>query len=90
MKVLLLDAKEFAKTEGKVFLKANYYSFFVKNKVEKIWSNGWCPISKFKVDAEGNIYGRIANELVPSGYYNNVTVETDEKVLINRYRKAIA
>lgn len=90
MKVLLLDSKEFAKAEGKVFYHANYHSFNMKNYVEKVWSNGWCPVSQFKVDTEGNLYGRIANELVPSGYYNNVAIETNESILMNKYKKAIA
>ena len=71
MKVLLLDAKEFAKVEGKVFHYTNYHSFNMKNQVGKLWSNGWCSVSQFKVDAQGNVYGRIANELIKSGYYKN-------------------
>lgn len=90
MKVLLLDAKEFAKVDGKVFYHANYHSFNMKNYVKKTWSNGWCPVSQFKVDTDGNLYGRIANELVPSGYYNYVVIETNESILMNKYKKAIA
>lgn len=90
MKVLLLDSKEFAKVEGKVFYRTNYYSFDMKNYVEKTWSNGWCPVSQFKVDTKGNLYGRIANELVPNGYYSNAIIETDDSVLMYRYKRAIA
>lgn len=78
MKILLLDKKEFAKIEGKVFYKGEYHSFNMKAKVEKTWSNGWCPVSLFKVDESGNVYGRIANELVPAGYYNNVVVNSEK------------
>ena len=88
MKILLLDVKEFSKVEGTVFERGSY-SFNVKDKVEKIWSNGWCPVTQFKVDKDGRIYGRIANELVPSGYYNNVIITTNNKILQNRYTKAL-
>lgn len=90
MKVLLLDAKEFSKVEGKVFYYTNYHSINMKKYVEKLWSNGWCPVSQFKADKNGNVYGRIANELVPSGYYNNVAIEINESILMNKYKKAIA
>lgn len=90
MNILLLDAKEFSKVEGKVFYYTNYHSFNMKNHVTHTWSNGWCPISQFKVDADGNIYGRIANELVPTQIYNNVIVTTNESTLKYKYQKAIA
>lgn len=77
MKILLLDAKEFAEKEGKVFLILDCSFNMRKYTVEK-WSNGWCSVSRFKVDAEGTIIGRIANELIPKGIYNSVTVEVKE------------
>jgi hypothetical protein len=61
----------------------------MKNHVTHIWSNGWCPVSQFKVDTEGNIYGRIANELVPVGIYNNIIVTTNESTLQYKYKKAV-
>ena len=90
MKILLLDAKEFAKVEGKVFYYANYHSFNMKNYVTQTWSNGWCPVSQFKADTKGNVYGRIANELVPSGIYNGVVITTNDNTLQYRYKNAIA
>ena len=90
MKVLLLDSKEFEKINGKVFYRTNYHSFNMKKYVAKLWSNGWCPVSQFKVDTEGNVYGRIANELVPSGFYNNVVIETNESILMNKYKKEMS
>ena len=89
MKVLLLDSKEFEKVEGKVFYYTNYHSFNMKKYVSHVWSNGWCPVSRFKVDSEGNIYGRIANELIPTGVYNNIVVSTNETMLQYRYQKAM-
>lgn len=77
MQVLLLDANEFSKVDGKIFHSENYYSF----KIGK----DWCPISKFKVDKTGNVYGRIANELIPKGIYNNITIMTDYQILIRKY-----
>ena len=89
MNILLLDTKEFAKVEGKVFCYTNYHSFNMKKYVAHIWSNGWCPVSQFKVDTKGNIYGRIANELIPTGIYNNIIVITNENILSNKYKKAV-
>lgn len=78
MKILLLDAKEFAEKEGKTFLILDC-SFDMRNHpVKEEWANGWCPVSRFKIDAEGTICGRIANELTPKGFYNNITVEVKE------------
>ena len=90
MNILLLDAKEFSKVEGKVFHYTNYHSFNMNNRVAHIWSNGWCPVSQFKVDIEGNIYGRIVNELIPTGIYNNIIVTTNENILKYKYQKAIS
>lgn len=89
MDILLLDAKEFSKVEGKVFYYTNYHSFNMNNRVANIWSNGWCPVSQFKVDTEGNIYGRIANEIIPTGIYSNIIVRTNENTLRRKYQKAI-
>lgn len=89
MKVLLLDAKEFSKVEGKIFLITNYYSFNMKKFTSHIFSKSWCPVSQFKVDEKGNVYGRIANELMPVGMYNNVIITTNDKILNNKYKKAM-
>ena len=90
MDILLLDAKEFARVEGKVFYYTNYHSHNMKNKVTHIWSNGWCPVSQFKTDKNGNVYGRIANELIPTGIYNNIIVTDNSSTLNYHYKKAIA
>ena len=90
MNILLLDAKEFSKVKGKVFYYTNYHSFNMNSRVAHIWSNGWCPVSQFKVDIGGNIYGRIVNELIPTGIYNNIIVTTNESTLKYKYQKAIA
>lgn len=89
MKILLLDAREFAKVKGEIFLRANYYSYNMKEYTTKKFSNGWCPVSCFKFDLEGNVYGRIANELVPPAVYHNLIIETNEIMLVNKYKKAI-
>lgn len=89
MKIMLLDAKEFAKVEGKIFCCANY-SFNMKKYVSHVWSNGWCPVTQFKVDTKGNIYGRVENELIPTEIYSNITVTTTDTVLRYKYSKAIA
>lgn len=41
------------------------------------------------LDTKGNIYGRIANELIPTGIYNNIIVTTNESILSNKYKKAV-
>lgn len=88
MKILLLDVKEFATVQGTIFERGSY-SFNMKAKVEKLWSNGWCPVTQFKVDDCGKVYGRIANELVPEDYYNNVVIETCNRTLRNRCSKVL-
>ena len=88
MKILLLDIKEFTSTQGTIFERGSY-SFNMKTKVEKLCSNGWCPVTQFKVDDCGRVYGRIANELVPAGYYNHVEIETNNRVLRNKCSKVI-
>lgn len=80
MKILLLDVKEFASTKGTIFERGSY-SFNMKTKVKTLWSNGWCPVTQFKVTDDGTVYGRIANELVPADYYNHVEVETNNRTL---------
>ena len=84
MKVILLDAKEYAKVEGHTFLRA-LYSFKVKQHPEA-WSP-WCPVSQFKVDAAGQVYGRIQNEATPAGWYNNTALETSDARLVNTLAK---
>lgn len=88
MKILLLDVNQFTKVEGRIFERGNY-SFNMKDKVKILWSNGWCPVTQFKVDDYGRVYGRIANELVPTSYYTNVYIEMEDKTFNNRYTKAI-
>ena len=89
MNILLLDAKEFEKVEGTVFLRA-HYSFNMNGLVERTWSNGWCPVTQFKASKDGQIYGRIANELVPTEVYSGCAVNAKDKILANRYNEAIA
>ena len=86
MKVLLLDRREFEKIEGKIFHIANY-SFNMKKYLTHYWSNGWCPVTQFKIDAEGNVFGRIANELVPDGIYNNIAINTNNVILESNYQR---
>lgn len=76
MKVILLDAKEYAKVEGHTFLH-ELCSFHVKKFTSAAdeWRN-WCPVSQFKVDADGQVYGRITSETVPTGVYNGTVLET--------------
>lgn len=88
MKILLLDVKEFASTQGTIFERGSY-SFNMKNKVKTLWSNGWCPVTQFKVDDCGTVYGRIANELVPTDYYNQVEIETNNRILRNKCKKVM-
>jgi hypothetical protein len=90
--VILLDAKEFNDVEGKVFHCTNYHSFNMIGVVENTWSNGWCPVSQFKLDDndKGIIYGRIANELIPEGVYSGSIVSTSDSTLRNKYVKAVA
>jgi hypothetical protein len=61
----------------------------MKMKVKKLWSNGWCPVTQFKVDDYGRVYGRIANELVPVDYYNHVEVETNNRMLRTKCKKVM-
>ena len=86
MKIILLDVREFGYVKGTIFERGSY-SFNMKMKAEKLWSNGWCPVTQFKVTDDGTIYGRIANELVPVDYYNNVSIETNNRMLRTKCKK---
>jgi len=75
VKVTLVDAKEFSGIVGKQ-LNEVQHSYNMNKKNIATWSNGWCPVSKFKATSNGLFFGRIANELVPCGIYNNIEVES--------------
>ena len=83
MRVTLLDAKEYAKVKGKEFNR-QLTSYNMRKYTGRLWSNGWCPISVMKKTEDGNIYGRIANELVPTGIYNGITVTSTDKTAEKR------
>lgn len=74
--ITLLDSAYYNVIADKVVDTTNR-SFNCNGKVDKVFSNGWCPVSEIKrCNAEGGIlYGRIRNELVPSGIYHLVQVE---------------
>lgn len=75
--IILKDAKDF----NELLLSndyenvRNYNSSFnmVAHGYGKRWSNGWCPVSRI-VKIDGIMYGRISNELVPEGIYNECVI----------------
>jgi hypothetical protein len=94
MEILLLDAKEYSKKNGEEFFK--YYNFDMKRYTYKIFDDGWCQVSRLKIDSNGNIYGRIVSIQddmdfgAPTGLYNNIVVSRrDDEELKNSYKKRI-
>ena len=86
MKIKLLDIKEYAEYKGREFHFQS--SFNMNNKIDHVWSNGWCPVSYFKKLIDGSVIGRISNELVPTGIYNGIVVEFNDKTFLYHCNKA--
>ena len=47
-------------------------------------------MAEFKADSDGKVYGRVMNELVAAGYYNAVTVYTQDEVLRYKYDRRVS
>ena len=80
MKIKLLDIKEYEEYEGiKFYFRC---SFNMNNKIDNVCTNGWCPVSYFKKLEDGSLIARISNELVPTGIYNGIVVECNDKTFL--------
>ena len=86
MKIKLLDIKEYAEYKGREFYFQS--SFNMNNKIDHVWSNGWCPVSYFKKLVDGSVIARISNELVPTGIYSGMVVEFNDKTFLYHCNKA--
>ena len=86
MKIKLLDIKEYAEYKGREFYFQS--SFNMNNKIDHVWSNGWCPVSYFKKLIDGSVIGKISNELVPTEIYNGMVVEFNDKTFLYHCNKA--